>query len=298
VTVPFQVTVCYLERGTVGRGEVWVGHDPPMSRLLDAYDAQLRGTLPDRLPEGMRAERDGPLVRFVGAPHGGFVDYRDLAGLEGDELDALIAGQVRVFVARGERFEWKLHGHDLPADLPQRLRAAGFVPEATETVVIAPVAAVVGEPRLPEGVALREVTERADFTRIAALSQAIWQEDHGWLADSLEAELTADPDGLTVVVAEAGGSIVCAGWVRFARGTEFATLWGGGTLPGWRSRGIYRALVAHRANLATQRGFRYLQVDASDESRPILERLGFVAVTTTTPFIWSPPQTRDQARHR
>jgi hypothetical protein len=29
-------------------------------------------------------------------------------------------------------------------------------------------------------------------------------------------------------------------------------------------------------------------VDASDESRPILERLGFVAVTTTTPFVWSP----------
>jgi hypothetical protein len=29
-------------------------------------------------------------------------------------------------------------------------------------------------------------------------------------------------------------------------------------------------------------------VDASDDSRPILERLGFVAVTTTTPYVWSP----------
>ena len=62
-----------------------------------------------------------------------------------------------------------------------------------------------------------------------------------------------------------------------------------GTLPAWRGRGIYRAIVAYRANLAAARGLRYLQVDASDESRPILERLGFVAVTTTTPFIWSPP---------
>jgi hypothetical protein len=41
-------------------------------------------------------------------------------------------------------------------------------------------------------------------------------------------------------------------------------------------------------DLAAQRGLQYLQVDASDDSRPILERLGFVAVTTTTPFIWSP----------
>jgi GNAT superfamily N-acetyltransferase len=76
---------------------------------------------------------------------------------------------------------------------------------------------------------------------------------------------------------------------RGERGTEFATLWGGGTLPAWRSRGIYRAIVAHRADLALRRGFRYLQVNASDGSRPILERLGFVGVTTTTPFIWSPP---------
>ena len=28
---------------------------------------------------------------------------------------------------------------------------------------------------------------------------------------------------------------------------------------------------------------------ASDNSRPILERLGFTAVTTTTPYVWSPP---------
>ncbi|HEY3017227.1 MAG TPA: GNAT family N-acetyltransferase, partial [Gaiellaceae bacterium] len=62
--------------------------------------------------------------------------------------------------------------------------------------------------------------------------------------------------------------------------------------PEWRRRGIYRALVAYRARLAERRGRRYLQVDASDESRPILERLGFVAVTTTTPFVWSPPAER------
>ncbi len=45
---------------------------------------------------------------------------------------------------------------------------------------------------------------------------------------------------------------------------------------------------ATRARLAVARGIRYLQVDASASSRPILERLGFVAVTTTTPYVWSP----------
>ena len=259
-----------------------------VAELLALYDEQLRGRLPDRLPRGVRVERDGPLLRFHGLRFGGFIDYRDLDGLEGPALDELIARQVSAFAEPGERFEWKLHGHDLPADLPDRLRAAGFVPEDVETVVIAPVGAVAAEPRLPEGVALREITGRGDLERIATLHSAVWQEEDVLLADFLEAEREVDPDALVVVVAEAGDSIVSAAWVRFAPATDFATFWGGATLGAWRGHGIYRALVAYRARLAEQRGYRYLEVDASNDSRPILERLGFVAVTTTTPYIWAP----------
>jgi GNAT superfamily N-acetyltransferase len=258
------------------------------AELLAAYDRQLRTQVPERLPEGVQVERDGPLVRWLGAMNGGFVGYRDLGGLDGADLDDLIARQVRVFAERAERFEWKLHAHDRPADLAQRLRAAGFVPEAEETVVIAAVASVAGEPVLPDGVSLREVSDRDDLDRIATMEQAIWEDDHGWLVESLQTEQAADPQALTIVVAEAAGAVVCAGWVRLVDGSDFATLWGGGTLPAWRGRGIYRATVAYRANLAAQRGFRYLQVDASNDSRRVLERLGFVAVTTTTPFVWAP----------
>jgi hypothetical protein len=227
------------------------------SELLAAYDAQLRKHVPDRLPSGARAEWDGPLLRFVGLGNRGFVVYRDLGGLEGPDLDDLIARQVRVFAERGERFEWKLHGHDRPPDLPQRLRAAGFVPEDEETVVISRVDKIAGPVGLPEGVSLREVAERSDFDRIAALQPEIWQE-HGvptWLAESLDAEKRADPDALTVIVAKANGAVVCAAWVRFEKSTDFATFWGGGTVPAWRGRGIYRGTVAHRANLAAERGF-------------------------------------------
>jgi GNAT superfamily N-acetyltransferase len=264
---------------------------PDVPELLAAYDAQVRDRVPDPLPEGVTVERDGPLVRFFGMGGRGFVVYRDLGGLDGAELDELIARQVHVFAERGEAFEWKQHGHDRPDDLSRRLLAAGFVPEETETVVIAPVAAIASEPRLPEGVTLREATSRADFERIAGLEQAVWG-DHGqetWLVEMLESERTVDPDAITIVVTEAGATVVCAAWIRFELGTEFVTLWGGATLPEWRRRGIYRATVAQRANVAAERGFRYLEVDASDDSRPILERLGFRAVTTTTPYVWSPP---------
>ena len=264
---------------------------PLSNQLLVAYDAQVRARVPERLPTGETVESDGPLLRFSGGAGQGWILYRDLGGIDGDELDELIARQVAFFAERDQRFEWKYHGHDLPADLPERLLAAGFRAEDTETIVIASVAGIAGEPRLPEGVTLREVTERADFERIAGLEAAVWGEEgqDSWLPDMLESERAVDPNDLDIVVAEVGDTVVCAAWIRYAHDTEFATLWGGATLPDYRRRGIYRATVAYRANLAAARGFRYLETDASDDSNPILQRLGFVPVTTSTPFVWSPP---------
>lgn len=257
--------------------------------LLVAYDAQLRARVPDPVPRGSTVERDGPLVRMRGLDRGGFLTYQNLGGLAGAELDALIRRQRDYFAALNEEVEWKLHGHDEPADLGDRLRAAGFEPEERETVVIGPVAALAGTmPVPPDGVRLREVGGRTDLERIARMEERVWGDDRGWLVDGLERELAADPQSLTVVVAESGQEVVGAGWVRYVSGTGFATLWGGSTLPQWRRRGIYKALVIHRARLAAARGFVYLQVDASDDSRPILQRQGFVAVTTATPYVFDP----------
>jgi hypothetical protein len=44
--------------------------------------------------------------------------------------------------------------------------------------------------------------------------------------------------------------------------------------------------VAKRAELARERGYGLLYSDALPTSRPILERLGFVSITTTTPFVF------------
>jgi GNAT superfamily N-acetyltransferase len=281
--------------------------DLDVTTLRTAYDAQLRARVQDPAPAGMTVERDGPLVRIRGLDPVGFLSYQDLGGLTGERLDELIVRQRDYFAALGESVEWKLHGHDQPADLPERLRAAGFVPEQEETVVIGPVAALASTlPVPPPGVRLREVTGRADLDRIAELESIVWDSPRQWLAEALERELAADPgvshagagaedsdvwpQSLTMVLAEEvdSGRAVSAGWVRYVAGTGFATLWGGSTLPQWRGRGIYRALVTYRARLADARGYTMLQVDASPDSRPILERLGFVAVTTTTPYVYTP----------
>ncbi|HEX9514884.1 MAG TPA: GNAT family N-acetyltransferase [Streptosporangiaceae bacterium] len=90
------------------------------------------------------------------------------------------------------------------------------------------------------------------------------------------------------LIALAGDEPVSAARTDFVAGTEFAGLWGGGTLPRWRRQGIYRALVRYRAELAAGRGFKYLTVDASEQSRPILERIGFERLAVTTPYTRRP----------
>ena len=103
--------------------------------------------------------------------------------------------------------------------------------------------------------------------------------------------MQAAPDEIVVLVAEADGRVISAAWLVFNPGTDFAGLWGGSTVRAWRGHGIYRAPVARRAQLACARGVRYLQVAASDDSKPILLKLGFHAVTTTTPYVWTPSTT-------
>jgi GNAT superfamily N-acetyltransferase len=143
-------------------------------------------------------------------------------------------------------------------------------------------------------VRIRRAGDRTDFDRIAQLQTEVWNEDWNWLAGDLAERQAAAPDDLAIFVAEAGSQVVSAAWLVRSPGTDFATLWGGATLAQWRGKGIYRALVARRAQYALQVGNRYLQVDASADSAPILQRLGFVAVATTTPYLWTPPG-RDEA---
>jgi GNAT superfamily N-acetyltransferase len=93
-------------------------------------------------------------------------------------------------------------------------------------------------------------------------------------------------DGMELWVAEAEDEMVAAGRLEPVAGTQFAGLWGGATLPSWRGRGIYRALTAARARSALDAGFTLVNSDSTAFSRPILERSGLVAVSTTTPYHW------------
>jgi hypothetical protein len=255
--------------------------------LLAAYDAQMRipsGTA----PTGVTYERDGPIVRIVGGHVGRIRAPRD-AGVTGAELDRLIARQRDYFQARGQGVEWKLRAHDRPADLPERLVAAGFVAQEPSAVLIGFAAEVAAEPVLPGGVVLRQVRDPEDLRRFAGQQTEVWGVDCSWVADDLIAQVSADAARITVWVAEAGDRVVSTAFAVYEVGTDFVALLGGATLAEWRGRGLYRAMIAVRAGEAVARGFRLLHVDASAASAPVLRRCGFHQITTATWYEWTPP---------
>lgn len=255
-----------------------------MLELRNVYDNQVRTAVANRLPTGRELTTDGPLIRLSGGFRG-FVGYRDLAGLSGPQLDELIERTIAYYDSRGESFEWKWHSHDEPGDLPERLTGHGFVAEELETVLVGVAAELTATPALTD-VTVREITEDAELRAVGAMESEVWGEDWSWLAEDLIARRGAEGELLRIFGAYAAdGQLVSAAWLVFNAGTDFAGLWGGSTLPAWRGRGIYRSLVAIRARLAVELGYRYLQVDASPDSNPILQRLGFVPIATTRPYV-------------
>lgn len=265
---------------------------PSPEALLDAFHQQIR--LHDRdVEEGNVVERDGLVHRnYPSDPTTPGAMIESPEGL-GDDPDAVIVAQRDFFAGRGQRVEWKTYGYDSPADLGDRLAAAGFVPEELEALILGDAEVVAVDVELPQGVRVRSVEVGPDLDRdlerIADLHDLVWPGTR-WITMRFGEEMRARPDLVRGCVVEESpdGPVLCASWLRMVEGTDFAGLWGGATHPDWRRRGLYRATVAHRAGLALEHGHRYLRVDASPHSRPILERAGLHQVSTTTPYVLEP----------
>ena len=244
--------------------------------------------------------RAGSVLRVVGAWNA----VIPCAPLMAATADAVIAEQVAFFRALASpenprdaadlpplgddpAIEWKVYGHDLPPDLGARLAAAGFQPDEPETLMVFDLAGSLSKP--PGGgttgstVEVRRVTDKQGLEDMTDAARVAFGREQSWQAARMkeyEGRLTDPTVGLYVAYVDRRP--VASARADFPRGRSFAGLWGGGTIPEYRGRGIYRALVHARAEEARRRGYRYLRVDARETSRPILERLGFVVLTRIT----------------
>jgi GNAT superfamily N-acetyltransferase len=257
------------------------------ARYLQAYDDQLRTDA--ETPSALTVTRLGPLRLVTFAGGRGFITYRDLDGADAFAIRRLVAGALAHFRADAEisTVEWKSRGHDVAPGLAEALLANGFEPDAPESIMIGPLEALLSGPTAPAGVRVRQVTTPEEVRAMcAAVDEAFGDPVDTRMPDVLLDRL-ARGDGMELWAAEADGRFVCGGRLEPVPGTDFAGIWGGATLPAYRGRGIYRAVLDARARSALAQGKTLVHSDSTEHSRPILERSGLVTVSTTTPYNWS-----------
>ena len=260
--------------------------------LLLAYDSQLREEA--EVPLALGTDRLGPLVlaTFVGGR--GFITYRNLdvdgAPATKDSVAHLVEQALAHYEAMPEinRVEWKTRGHDHAPGLHDSLVAHGFAPDESESIMIGEARMLAVDVDLPDGMVVHQVTDEADVRAMCAMQGEVFGDDPAEAEEHAEAILhrLRTRDDMEMWVAEHEGRIVSAGRLEPVAGTEFAGIWGGATRPEFRGRGIYRALTSARARSAIDHGKRYINSDSTEFSRPILERSGFLRVSTTTPYEW------------
>lgn len=216
------------------------------------------------------------IVRFSRpAPGMSFVQY---SRLDETNVEAAISEQVAYFSGLGLPFNWKVYAHDTPPDLKERLEQRGFEPDEAEAVMVLDLEESPPALLVPPGPHVQRLTAREQLGDVIRVEAQVWGDNFDWIWDRMGGHLEI-PGYLSVYVAYAEGEPACVGWTYFPANSQFASLWGGSTVEAYRGRGLYKAVLAARVQEARARGRRFLVIDTSPMSRPIVAANGFRLLT-------------------
>lgn len=258
-------------------------HSLRTGQIRDLYDEDERIAA---CPPGMRREVDGPVVRLINEADKEARSFISYSALDEETADAAIARQRAYFQRLGRPVEWRLFDYDQPADLAQRLTAQGFAAGEEETILALELAAASPSLLVPPRADVRRLQDEAALAEVRMLLEAVWETEMPWFMPRMTRLLSED--ATVVYGAYADGRLVSAAWLLLTPGSRFAGLYGGSTLPAYRGRGFYKALLAARAQEALALGRQFLTIDAGPMSQPIVQRLGFQVMAYGWEYNWSP----------
>jgi len=213
---------------------------------------------------------------FPYAPAGGVHRIR----FEGSSVDERVTELRAMFRERGrDEFTWWIGPSATPDDLEERLLGLGASPFGDDPVVAVMVSTT--EPPEVAGIEVRPVERIEDFSIARELAWSTVDSTDEQLARIRETlrerwEWRQRIGRAMTFLAYVDGEPVAAGDLVLLPFAGFLS--GATTLPDYRGRGAFRALVRARWDEAVRRGTPALTVGAGKMSRPILERLGFTTV--------------------
>ncbi|UTV29034.1 GNAT family N-acetyltransferase [Photobacterium atrarenae] len=249
------------------------------SEVMHAYNQHERK---DAKFSGFSKVESPHLVKFI-SQHGpgSFVSFHCFSA---DEANERVANEIAAFSRLGQPFEWKTYSTDHPADLGATLLAHGFTREASESFMVLSLETVEASQPVPDCVV--EVSNIDGIRDAIQVQEQVWGGDLSHQLSHLIQAKQQTPDDITIYVVYEQSRPVSSAWIVYRDESPFASIWGGSTLAAFRGRGYYSALLHQRINDAKRRGKQFLTIDASDMSRPIVEKHGFQLIATTTPYIY------------
>ena len=238
--------------------------------LLGLFDKELRRNLHS---PGYRREETEHIVRHV-SMHGerGFIIS---SNVNEENARRIIQEEQNYFNNLGVGFEWKVYSYDKPEHLKEILEEENFIIEPQEALMVMEVNNMPAHAHRDELTSIKEIVDEKGIREIVALIDIIWEESHEELGNRLWRDKQNDPESLYLYGIYDKDQLVSAAWIYFEKNSSFASLWGGSTLPDYRGKGFYTSLLSIRASKAHEKGYRFLTVDASPMSKPILEKHGF-----------------------
>jgi len=180
--------------------------------------------------------------------------------------------------ARGRDFSWCIGPSSTPAGLGAHLGARGLACVDASRMLTAPLP--ISGMRVNPDVRIEEVHDRAGVVAFVEVTRATHDD---WAAEDHRAAVAERLSYIRFpgrrggyLVARLGGKVVAnAAWRDSADG-RCVYLSSAHTLPEFRNRGVYSALLVYRTDRAYQRGCRYAATRADPEtSAPILLKRGF-----------------------
>ena len=252
------------------------------SQIIDLYDQDQRKEI--RYP-GSRREGTPNVVRQInisGKGEGAIIHSQ----LDEDNAENTIREQVIYFESIGQDFEWKVYDYDRPSDLKERLSSSGFIIEEAEAIMVLDLEDAPDILWQPINHNVQRIENPEKLSDVIIVAQQVWGRDYSWLNQYLGEALSNYPEQMSVYVVYIEGEPASAAWIYFPESSQFASMWGGSTVADFRKQGLYTALLAVRAQEARGRQVKYLTVDASAMSRPILEKFGFEMIANSYPCKW------------
>lgn len=253
-------------------------------------DASLRALYDRALRKEIRYDhtrRDviGAVIRHVAEPPRlNFVLYSEL---EESNADAAIEEQIAFFRELGQPFEWKVYDHDRPADLRERLLRYGFIADEPDTIMVLDLEDAPAALLQPVEADVRRLQSPDQLDDVVGILKEVYGTDFAWVYPQLGGDMVKE-GYLSVYVAYVNDVPASTAWIYFYPDSSFAGLWGGSTRAINRRLGLYSALLAARVQEASERGTRYLTIDASEMSRPIVARHGFRLLARAHGCQWRP----------